>query len=269
MWRAPPGAELRCMKGGVMFESLQGGEGRNCWDRIKALLLSVFIHAVMIAGAVVLPLVFLQVLPGGDLLTYLMAAPPPPETPDAPAPPPQNRIAAAVKPAVTFSGFVPPPTIPVGIPVSADEPPDIGISLVAKGIVPAGLLGGPPGIPGLSADYLIAAPPVPLPPPPPPKATPLPVGGKVQESRLIRKVLPEYGALARNARVEGDVILEVNVDEEGNVAAVRVIKGHPLLEAAAVQAVRQWKYSPTLLNGEPVPVISTVTVIFRLHGRSS
>jgi protein TonB len=251
-----------------MFESLQGGNGRNFWDRIKALLLSVFIHAAMIIGAIVLPLVFLQALPGVDFLTYLMAAPPPPETPAAPAPPPQNRIAAAARPVVTLSGFIPPVTIPAGIQVPDEEPPTTGIGLVGGGIGPTGLLTGPPGITGISYD-LFAAPPAPLPLPPLPKRTPVPIGGKVQEAKLIRKVLPEYSVLARNARVEGEVILAVNVDEEGNVAGVRVIKGHPLLEEAAVRAVRQWKYSPTLLNGEPVPVLSTVTVIFRLSGRTS
>jgi protein TonB len=75
---------------------------------------------------------------------------------------------------------------------------------------------------------------------------------------------PIYPELAKRARVESMVILEVNVDEEGNVANVRVVRGHPLLDAAATEAVKQWKYSPTLLNGEPVPVIATVTVIFKL-----
>jgi protein TonB len=90
------------------------------------------------------------------------------------------------------------------------------------------------------------------------------VGGQVQESKIIRKVLPVYPELAKRARVEATVILEVNVDEEGNVINVRVLRSHPLLEQAAIDAVKQWKYSPTLLNGEPVPVVATVTVEFKL-----
>jgi protein TonB len=90
------------------------------------------------------------------------------------------------------------------------------------------------------------------------------VGGNVQESKILRRVDPVYPELAKRARVEQMVMLEVNVDEEGNVASVRVMKGHPLLDQAAVDAVKQWKYSPTLLNNEPVPVIATVTVIFKL-----
>ena len=86
----------------------------------------------------------------------------------------------------------------------------------------------------------------------------------MQESKILRRVDPVYPELAKRARVDQIVMLEVSVDEEGNVANVRVIRGHPLLDQAAIDAVKQWKYSPTLLNGEPVPVIATVTVIFKL-----
>lgn len=91
------------------------------------------------------------------------------------------------------------------------------------------------------------------------------MGGSVQEAKLIRKVEPEYPELAKRARVQGVVILQVLVDEQGNVADVKIIRGHPLLNQAAVEAVKQWKYSPTLLNGEPVPVVATVTVNFVLR----
>jgi protein TonB len=90
------------------------------------------------------------------------------------------------------------------------------------------------------------------------------VGGNVQESKLIKKVEPVYPELAKRARVSGVVILQVTVDEEGSVTELRVLRGHPLLDEEAKRAVQQWKYSPTLLNGEPVPVIATVTVIFNL-----
>jgi protein TonB len=87
----------------------------------------------------------------------------------------------------------------------------------------------------------------------------------VQESLLIRRVEPKYPELARRARISGVVILKVTVDEEGDVSEVRVLRGLPLLQEAAVEAVRQWKYSPTYLNGEPVPVSAAVTVIFNLR----
>jgi TonB family protein len=91
---------------------------------------------------------------------------------------------------------------------------------------------------------------------------PIRVGGNVQESKLVQRVEPIYPDQAKDARISGVVILQVTVDEQGNVSDIRVMRGHPLLQNAAVEAVRQWRYSPTLLNGEAVPVIATVTVPF-------
>jgi protein TonB len=84
------------------------------------------------------------------------------------------------------------------------------------------------------------------------------------ESKLIRKIDPIYPELAKRARVSGRVILIVNVDEDGNVSDIKISSGHALLNESATSAVKQWKYSPTLLNGDPVPVVATVTVIFNL-----
>jgi protein TonB len=89
--------------------------------------------------------------------------------------------------------------------------------------------------------------------------------GILEPSKLIYKVSPVYPALASRAHVQGTVVLEAVVDEEGSVSTLKVLSGHPLLVDAALQAVKQWRYSPTVMNGEPVPVIATVTVIFRLN----
>ena len=91
------------------------------------------------------------------------------------------------------------------------------------------------------------------------------IGGKVQEAKLIRKVEPIYPEIARRARISGLVVLEVTIDEEGNVTGWKIQRGHPVLVEAAVQAVKQWKYSPTLLNGEPLQVVSTVNIDFILN----
>ena len=91
------------------------------------------------------------------------------------------------------------------------------------------------------------------------------MGGGVQSSKLIHRVDPKYPELARRARVRGLVLLQVTVDEEGKVTEVRVIRGHPLLNQAAIDAVSQWRYSPTLLNGEPTPILATVSVNFVLR----
>ena len=90
------------------------------------------------------------------------------------------------------------------------------------------------------------------------------VGGNVQLSKIIKKVEPEYPELAKRARVQGVVVLSITVDETGHVSEVRVIRGHPLLDPSAIGAVQQWVFSPTLLNGQPVPVQSTITVVFNL-----
>ncbi len=93
---------------------------------------------------------------------------------------------------------------------------------------------------------------------------PVRVGGNIREPRKVRHVNPVYPEIAKQARVQGLVILECVITAEGNVGQVTVLRGIPLLDQAAVEAVRQWRYTPTLLEGRPVPVIMTVTVNFRL-----
>jgi TonB family protein len=95
---------------------------------------------------------------------------------------------------------------------------------------------------------------------------PIRVGSNIQESKLIHKVDIVFPEAARAARVQGIVIVEVTVGVEGNVLDGRVLRGHPLLSQAALDAVRQWRYSPTLLNGEAVPVITTVSLRFHPNG---
>jgi len=111
-------------------------------------------------------------------------------------------------------------------------------------------------------------PPPPIAPPPPPvikkKPDPVQVSTGVLEAHLKTRVNPVYPELARQTHVTGKVVLIVNVDEEGNVSDIKVSSGHILLNGEAIKAVKQWKYTPTLLSGEPVPVVATVTVIFNL-----
>lgn len=104
-------------------------------------------------------------------------------------------------------------------------------------------------------------------PPPPPPTQPAPVrpGGNIREPRKIVDVPPVYPPLAIAAKKEGVVILEALLDENGHVDRVKVLRSEPLLDDAAVQAVRRWRYTPTLLNGVPVPVLMTVTVRFSLR----
>jgi periplasmic protein TonB len=109
-------------------------------------------------------------------------------------------------------------------------------------------------------------PPVVEPPPLPPAVVkPVRPGGLIREPKKIVHVPPLYPAIAQQAHVEGIVILEAVIDERGNVDHVKVLRSRPLLDQAAIDAVRAWKYTPTLLNGVPVQVLMTITVTFNLH----
>jgi protein TonB len=123
----------------------------------------------------------------------------------------------------------------------------------AAGGVIGGVLGGVPGAP-------------PPPPPPAPKKPtgPMRVGGQVAEANLIRKVQPTYPALAKSARVQGTVEFTAVISKEGNIENLQLVRGHPLLVNAARDAVLQWKYRPTQLNGQPVEVITDIIVNFTL-----
>lgn len=98
----------------------------------------------------------------------------------------------------------------------------------------------------------------------PARKGPLRVGAQVPEPRKLKNVPPDYPEVAKQARVQGVVILEAVISPDGDVAEVKVLRGIPLLDAAAIEAVRQWRYTPTYLNGVAVPVIMTVTVNFKL-----
>ena len=90
------------------------------------------------------------------------------------------------------------------------------------------------------------------------------MGGDIRPPNKIKDVAPKYPDIAKQARVQGIVILEAIIDPTGNVTNVRVLRSIPLLDQSAIDAVRQWKYEPTLLNGVPVPIVMTVTVNFTL-----
>jgi TonB family protein len=153
---------------------------------------------------------------------------------------------------------------PSPIPPPVDHSP-AGVGNIVGGIpgeVSGGTSGGVPG--GVVGGRLSIVGPV-APPPKPVKRDSIQIGGNAQESKLIRRVEPVYPELAKKARVQGKVTLRIAVDAEGNVSDVSVLEGQPLLDDAAINSVRQWKYSPTFLNGKPVSVMATVTVEFNLR----
>jgi periplasmic protein TonB len=161
-----------------------------------------------------------------------------------------------------------PKVIPKDIAMIKEEelpPPSAG---GVVGGVPGGVPGGTPGgvIGGIIGSVPSAAPP---PPPPPVAAKPVTpqrirVGGNVQAAKLIRQPKPVYPPLAKQARISGHVILNAIIGKDGTIQNLTVASGHPLLIQAALEAVKQWVYAPTLLNGEPVEVVTQIDVNFTL-----
>jgi protein TonB len=185
-------------------------------------------------------------------VTPLELAPPPPPPPP---PVPSARTAAKVEapPVERSDGFVAPIVTP------AEIIPEVGFDLGVEGGVSGGVEGGVPGgVVGGVIGGLPEAPPAPV-------LKPVRVGGRVQEPRKLKSVPPVYPEAAREARIEGVVILEALISPQGRVTDVNVLRGVPLLEEAAVDAVKRWVYSPTLMDGIPVPVLMTVTVRFDLR----
>jgi TonB family protein len=154
----------------------------------------------------------------------------------------------------------------------------VGAAVVAYRALPAAFASDDDELPEPAQNRMSAFVEAPPPPPPPPPARPRPertttpaaavealrVGGSIEEPRKLRNVNPVYPPAAIQARVQGVVILECTISPTGKVAQVKPLRGIPLLTEAAIEAVKQWEYTPTMLNGVAVPVIMTVTVNFKL-----
>jgi protein TonB len=215
------------------------------------LFISIFAHALILSAVVVVPLLATDVLPviSDGLTPYVVPVVPPPPVAVAPA---QHRTQAATP--IADRNLAPvEPSDHVGPEPTPDN------ALICEGcVVGAAPAVGVIGSIGEPVSTQVAPPP----PPPQPKiirATAL------NMPRKIHDVAPDYPALALSARVEGVVIIEAVIAVDGSIRDARVLRSHPLLDRAAVDAVRQWRYEPTRLNGQPVPVIVTVTVQFRLQ----
>ncbi|HSD66815.1 MAG TPA: energy transducer TonB [Vicinamibacteria bacterium] len=236
---------------------LTGADPGVRWRRGLAVPASVVLHAAGALALAIVPLLLTDAIPqpARDIRAFFVepiAAPPPP-----PPPPPAARASAAARVAPKAAtaapvGFVAPIEVPTEIR------PEEGLDLGIEGGVPGGVEGGVPG--GVVGGVLGGLPDAPLPPP----VKAVRVGGNVHEPRRVLYVAPVYPDLAMKAGVQGIVIIEATVDARGRVANATVLRSVPVLDEAALEAVRKWVYTPTLLNGVPTPVIMTVTVTFRL-----
>jgi protein TonB len=233
-------------------------------------------ECVLIAVAVVLPMVYFDVLPSTTLKSFLVAPPPPPPPPPPPAAAPQVQAVKIIPRQFDAGRLMAPKAIPKEIAVIKEEelpPPSAGGFGVVGGVA-GGVAGGQAGgvLGSLLSSVPTAANVLPPPPPPPVKKEEKKeivrqrVGGNVQAAMLIRPAAqPVYPPLAKSARISGVVKLNAVIAPDGSIMNLSVASGHPLLVPAALDAVRQWRYRPTLLNGEPVEVITQIDVNFTLN----
>ena len=226
-------------------------------------LVSATVQLLFLAVLLLVPLYFGEAIDVHQLDKTLLAAPP-----SAPAPPPAPATARSVasKPRVksVVGKLVVPRVIPHQVARLSEEPDasDLAATIVSAEGVPGGIPGGQPG--GVIGGVLSgAAPPAPAPAPVSsvPKG-PIRVGGRVKAPRLISSPSPVYPVLARQAKISGDVVIDAVIDTQGNVVEMRTVSGNPLLALAAMEALRNWKYEPTILGGEAIPVRLLVTIMF-------
>jgi len=246
-----------------MFEDSlieSGGKSRSR-RRAGTTLLSFIVQMFLLGILILIPLIYTEALPKQQLMTFLVAPPPPP-----PPPPPPAAVPVKVRKIESelIEGQLRTPTkIPekVAMIKEEDTPPASGIGGVMGGVpggVPGGQMGGVIG--GIISSTPVAV--------PKPSATMrVRVSQGVSEGLLIHKITPMYPPLARQARIQGSVVLQAVIAKDGTIQNLRLMQGHPMLAPSAIEAVKQWRYKPYFLNGEPVEVETQITVNFTLSGR--
>jgi len=243
-----------------MFEdSLVESGGRLKTKRGATTAISFILEILFLGVLVLLPLIFTEALPTKQLMTMITAPPPPPPPPPPPAAAPVHVV--KVQSELDNGQLRTPTAIPKKIQmIKEDEaPPAVNNGVVGgvPGGVPGGALGGVLG--SVMSNMPTAVPKV---------ATPqrVRISQGVSQGLLIHKVVPQYPALAKQARIQGAVVLQALIGKDGTVTNLRVISGHPMLTNAALDAVKEWRYKPYYLNGEPVEVETTINVNFTLSG---
>jgi protein TonB len=247
-----------------MFDLITGQSAHIPSRPTVPVLLSLTGQVVVIGAAIAVPMLWVSdALPEIPTMMAFVAAPPaPPPPPPPPAPAAAKRAQPAPKPVQTVGESAAPIEPPAHFEPGPgdDEGFEEGVPGGVEGGVPGGIIGGIVGG-------------VPDAPPPPPPAAPQPkapvrVGGLISTPTLLHRVDPVYPSVAVAARIQGVVILEAVIDETGHVADARVLRSvNTVLDREAIDAVRQWRYTPVVLNGIPVRVILTVTLSFKLEER--
>jgi|ERR1041385_703611 len=238
-----------------MFEdSLMESGGRIKTNQKWTGLVSTVVQLALVGFLVLLPLIFTEALPKGTLTTWLVAPPPPPPPP----PPAAPKIEHVQRVSEVVDGALRAPTkIPKQVKmIQEDEapPPSTGVMGGVVGGVPGGSTGGVIG--GIIGSTT----------PPPKVAAPqkVRISSGVMEGQRTHYVEPTYPQMARIAHIQGDVTLQATISKNGVIENLRAVQGHPILIQAALDAVRQWKYKPYILNGEAVEVETSITVKFHM-----
>ena len=243
-----------------MFEdSLIESGGKLKTKRGRTSFVAFLIEAMIVGVMILIPLIFTEALPKALQTTFLVAPPPPP-------PPPAAAVVKIVKVIQTdiVNGELRTPTkIPQKVQmIKEDEaPPPAMASTGVVGGVPGGVPGGSMG--GVIGSVLSSTPTV-----APKIAAPqrVRVSSGVVSGLLVKRVNPVYPPLARQARIQGVVLLQAQISKDGRIENLQLISGHPMLAPSAIEAVKQWVYRPYLLNGEPCEVDTQIQVNFTLAG---
>jgi len=231
-----------------MFEQVDTGEATKPWT----VAISATLQAAILGILILIPLIYTEALPKGFMSTFLVAPAPPP-----PPPPPaaQVKVVHAPPRIIPLNKMVAPTVIPKKVEVVHDAAPDMsgvtgGIGVPGGTGVPGGILGG---IIGGSA---------PPPPPKPASNAPVRIGGNVEEGRLVERVDPIYPAIAKVTHMQGTVTLHAIISKDGTVEQLTYVTGPAMLMNACMSAVRQWRYKPYILDGQPWEVDTEISCVF-------
>ncbi|HXZ29209.1 MAG TPA: energy transducer TonB [Terriglobales bacterium] len=243
-------------------DSLVESSGRLKTRTGWTVMLSFVLQVLAVGFMILLPLVFIQDLPRQQLMSFLVAPPPPPPPP-APAAAEQIRSVVKVESDILNGRLRTPTRIPekVKMITESEAPPPLSSTGGVVGGVPGGIPGGTLG--GVLGGIIGSTAKV-------PEGVRVPVATRIRVSQgvsrglLISKVEPVYPPMAKVARVQGQVVLHAVISREGTIENLHVVSGHPMLIQSALDAVKQWRYKPYLLNNEPVEVETEIVVDFRL-----
>jgi protein TonB len=229
-------------------------------NTMRATVVTFVVQCLLIGVAILIPLIYTEVLPSTELTSFLVAPPPPPPPPPPPAAAPVEVVKVAPR-QFNAGQLMAPKSIPKNIAIIKEE------ELPPPAAAQVGVVGGLGGSFGSLSGLLGGVPEAAPPPPVVTKAVVqrIPVGGKVQQAMLVYQPKPVYPPLARSARIQGTVRFTAVIGTDGRIQNLTLVSGHPLLAPAAQEAVKQWVYKPTLLNGEPVEVVTQIDVNFALQ----